>query len=358
MSEFLEMRSFVKNERVPTVEKVIRDGQNMYNSSRYVIVLNNNGEVIETINGKHGFIGNFLVVLAPVTYKGVSIPMSVVLEIGIGRATPYQQFEQWNNDERTTIKGRKPVAKMKDAFVIKLLPLLSKTLQSIVDQDISHRSVLAIVVKKATSIRNSVIKTRGLFIRINKEEEIICYACLARDIETRSHHHVDRFVTNTIKRLASLIGKSDYYTDKELAKKSTASEIAYYVNESGYPTHMMEIVREKIIKRDNKSKQYLELFEQILRVFKIKILDTEVDDQKFYVELNKKLGNEKEKLLSNFSVLIGVDVKRTSKRKKSREAENKNPEHEQAKNCIIVEVKPSRELLLARGELREHEFHT
>lgn len=369
MSEFLEMRSSKKKRTglntKRMVEKLTRDAENMYEHARYVIVLNEEGEVIEKINHFYGFVGNYLVVLAPLTYKKEHIPMSVVLEIGLGRLTPYKQFIKTfcYGDVEIRIADRTPIVKMKDSLVIKLLPLIAKTLQSIVDQDISHRETLTIVKNKGDSVRDAIIQSRGIFIRINKEEEILSYVCLARDIETRSNHHLNRFVKNVITKLAVLFGKSDYYTDKELKKQSIggripADDIAFFVFEANFPTHIMKIVREKIIKLDNQTNSYIELFDQILRVFKIKTLDTDVDDQMLYVELDKKFGDRKKELLSKFPILIGVDVKRTSTRKEWRIAENKDPLWEHAKGCIVVEVKPSRELLLARGELKKHEFHT
>lgn len=359
MSEFLEMRSF-EHRRMPLVEKVIRDGTNMYNSARFVIVLNDEGEIIEKINGKFGFVGNFLVVLAPVTYKGVYIPMSVVLEIGIGRATPYQQFEQKHNDGRITIKSRIPIAKLKNDFVIKILPLLAETIQLIVDSDISHRKRLIYTQKKKGY---TLIRSNGSFIKIKHEEEILFYVCHLRDIETRRKDHLNRFANHIIKNLTILFGKSNYYTDSELKKQKIknlfpASNIAYSVNEVQYPTHIMEIVRDKIIKRDKNKKGYIELFDQILRVYKIKILDTKTYDQELYVKLNKKFGGIKERLLNKFPILIEVDIKRTLKRKNMRLQQNKNPLLEQSKGCVVIQVKPSRELLLARGEIKDYETHT
>lgn len=356
MNDFLILRTF-PNRREPAVEKVIRDGINMYNSARFVIVLNEKGEIVEKINGKHGFVGNFLVVLMPIVYKGINISLSVALEIGFGRATPYKQFEQTVEGETTTIKARVPVIQLSESFVIKILPLLTETIQLVVDSNVSCRKRTTFV--KKNKGRQEILTT-GSFIKIRHEEEVLSYVCLARDFETRVNGHLNRFAKNIICRLALLISKSSYYSDAELKKKRVRGElvaltIAVAIQESNYPTYIMEIVRDKIRKIDNSAKQYTELFDQILRVFKVVIPSTNMKEQRLYVDLDQKFRKRIAEFLKVFPLKIFFDIKRTKKRELRRMEEKKCPTLVHSKDCIVVEVKPSRELLLKRGELNEYQ---
>lgn len=83
--------------RQATLSKVQRDGHNLKQHARFVIVLRNGKpELID--NGRRQKQGlpfaRTIVVLGPVRYQGILVSEAVLLEVGYGRTRPYAQLEE------------------------------------------------------------------------------------------------------------------------------------------------------------------------------------------------------------------------------------------------------------------------
>lgn len=338
MQDFLVMRDFGKT-KPPTVDKVRRDGENMYCESRYVIVLNEDGVVVETIDRKTEYTGNFLVVLAPVTYNGEFLPLCVVLEIGLSRSVPYQQFEKKFKDrKKISIQKRRTVVTLSEKATISFLPLISSSLQDIVDEDISHRKSL--IWQTRASKKDGKQLRSGKFVTLSTEAEMVVFIFLEADLRHRTNGHLSLFVKLTKEKLDSL--PYAYYPNKELKRLKVAKDIAYVLGEANYPSHFVDAIRKKLGKETTK---YRALFEQIIEVFKISFHSGNENDL-LHKELSEKFSASKDELVN----LTRLSVMVHPKRDKARQIH--------AKNCIRVEVFPSKEAVLEKHPELIHTYKT
>ena len=242
MSDFLVMRSF-PNRREPYVEKVRSDGILMYYEARYVIVLDEEGNVVERINRSITYTGNYLVVLAPLMYKGWKINLSVVLEIGLSRSAPYKQYEKCFESERFAVKARCPVARLTDEKVIFLLPLISKQIKSIAVEETAHwKSVTFGGRRETRGKRRSSHAIRwkcGIFASIPTEEEVLCYAVHLLDFETRVDYLSQKvlFIEYWLRNY-----KQSSYSRKQLLSYAGAKKVADMVMDAEYPAHHLSVI--------------------------------------------------------------------------------------------------------------------
>lgn len=321
MCDFLTMRSFT-NQKAPTVEKIRSDGIRMYCEARYVIVLDEKGAVVERINRSLTYTGNFLVILAPVIYNGLKVNLSIVLEIGLSRSVPYQQFEKFTDDGRRyrTIT-RRPIATLTDEEIIFLLPIISDSLQMIVDEDTSHRKKL-IWVKNGKDKKEMLI---GMFVAIPIEVSSLVYICLEKDFISRTNGHLQLFVDLVKKRLRKL--KFAYYPKGQIKRFKVSQEIASILFEANYPSHFLEVIRKKLGKETKKVRS---LFEQIVDEFGIKTKTMNNLDI-LYEDLEKIFGKSKKSLIEMFQVSVQTHPRRDGRRSTH------------AKDCLRIEVHPSKE---------------
>lgn len=256
MSEFLEMLPFDKKERVPTAEKVIRDGQNMYNNARFVIVLNESGEIIKTIDREHNFIGDIFVILAPVTYKDIYIPMSVILEIGIGRAIPYNGFEQHFKNERTRVIKRIPVAKFKDENLLKFMPTIAKILEAIVVARVANWKNEDFFIFSAGRS-----KRRGIFFTVSNKDKIICFANYLKDITSRDYLRTSR-ASGLSRWTRGFCNKQ--YSPKQLKSFVRPKKIWDMLSNGNYPEHYLDYILNQLTNNQK------EVVVDVLRAFSVR----------------------------------------------------------------------------------------
>lgn len=324
MSNIIEMHSFDKGQRMPTVEKVRRDGMNMCFKSRYVIILDDSGNIIKEIHRKN-YMGNYLVVLAPVIYKDTYVPLSVVLEIGFGRAVPYSYFRKREGGKLLTFSFvRRPVAKLTDEKLISLFPQIGEAIQKVTDETVSNweNSVWKNRYKDATYL------LMASTITIPYEEKSLCYVCLEKALLGREKSHIAMFVSLVKIRLSKL--KYANYTDKEIKRFKVVQEIAYVLHEAQYPSHFLEIIRKKMGSMATKNRV---LFEQIIEVFKIKPTEGNRDDE-FHFALREKYG-EKNHIINKFSPSVRTNPKKDAKRKS----------HTKSGNFLRVEIEVSKDIV-------------
>ncbi len=238
MSNFLTMRSF-PNQRAPTVEKIRSDGIRMYCEARYVIVLNEEGEVVEKINRSITYTGNFLVILAPVIYKGWKVNLSVVLEIGFSRSVPYQQFEKWLGEEKVATKGRRPICKLTDEKVILLLSLLSDIVKIVALEETHYWKSVTYGGEKNPARSRRIDWKCGIFASIPVDEEILCYAVYVLDIETRSVYLKEKsfFIKFWFRNF-----KLAHYSRNQLRSFTGAQKVAEMIMNAEYPKHYLQVV--------------------------------------------------------------------------------------------------------------------
>ncbi len=340
MDSFLVMRSFPKGKE-PTLAKVIRDGENMYCEARHVIVLDERGEITYEEYRPTAYTGNYIAVFAPTVYKGEEIRLAVALEIGFSRSVPYQWFEKWHDGKKVTRTFRRPIIKLSDEEVIHLLPTLSRAIQHIVDQDVSHRRNL-IYHTSTTPYGGKAKKGKelasGKFITVPNDESVLVFACLAKDSEARNKIQLSEFVSMTNKRLSKL--KYAYYPKGELKRFSGVQETAEILVEADYPLHFAEVIRRKLGKETGKVRS---LFEQIVEVFEIKFKETTYEKDLLHASLSQVLNGKTKNILGRFNISVTNHPKRDADKLLYAEEHGHNPAH--AVNCIRVEILPSREAI-------------
>ena len=334
---FLVMRDFGQT-KPPSVEKVKRDTYNMYHYSKYVIVLDEKGEIKEKINRVSGYLGYYLVIIAPVVYQGEKIN-TVVLEIGFARSVPYQQFEKKFEDEnKLRIKGRRTIAILSAAALILLLPIISSSIQKIIDEDTSHRKSL--VWETRSSKKEGIKLVNGKFITIPTDAEILVFVFLEIDLRLRKNGHLSLFVKLTKEKLSTL--PYAYYPNRQLKRLKVAKDIAFILGEANYPEHFVNVIRRKLGKETTK---YRALFEQIIEVFKISFHSGNENDL-LYKALSAKFSDKSEGLMKSSNLSVMIHPKRDKVRKIH------------ARNCIRVEVFPSTEAVLEKHPELGYQFKT
>lgn len=324
MSGFLTVRSF-PNQRAPTVEKIRSDGIRMYCEARYVIVLNEEGEVVEKINRSLTYTGNFLVVLAPVVYDEWKVNLSIVLEIGLSRSVPYQQFEKWFGKEKISVQKRRPVVMLSDEHLIYLMSVIVVAIQDVVDEEVSHRKSL--VWNTPTTRKNGSYLLNGKFITIPLEITPLVFICLKKDFTARVEGHLSLFVKLTKEKLSTF--KYAYYPKGQIKRFKKAKEIASILDEAQYPEHFINAVRKKLGKPTGK---YRALFEQIIDEFKISFGIGNENDA-LLKKLDTKFEENSKHLLEQFPLIVVMHPKRDSTR------------DVHARNCIRVEIYPSEKMI-------------
>lgn len=269
MHKFLDMHSFDKNERVPTAEKIIRDGMNMYDYARYVIVLDDEGNVSEEIDREENFVGDYLVVLAPTIFKKQKIEKSVVLEIGISRSTPYKPFEKKILGEDVSIINRIRVASLKDESLLKLMPTISKILETIVASRVATWKNIDFFIPKAGRY-----KRRGIFLTIHNDEKILCFANHLMDMTSRNYLKVSR-AAGLSRWTKGFHNKAFSY--KQLCSFTRPIKIWEMLRNCNYPEHYLDYVLNQLTANQR------EVVADVLRAFSVR-------------EMRNKKGDNEEKL--------------------------------------------------------------
>lgn len=313
MNDFLIMRSFDSNQRVPTVDKVRRDGIRMYSEARYVIVLNEEGDVVERINRSITWMGNYLVVLAPVLYDGWKINLSVVLEIGLSRSVPYQQFEKKIDGKTVATKNRRPIVKFTDTKIISLTSILSQSLKTIALEETKHWKSVEYGGKRKQVGRRISWKS-SIFASIPHDEEILCYAVYLSDLETRFRYLKEkvRFIKFWLKKY-----QFSYYSRKQLRSFAGAQKVAELLINAKYPTHHLHIIL------NNLSHKHRELVELSVRAFSPETEEYKELDEilktptapSFYIFLHSRLKMLRNEIKNGWKLHGYVWEKRDANRK-------------------------------------------
>jgi hypothetical protein len=323
-----------------TVKKAWSDGDNLYNHARAVIVLNEKGDIVETIDRVKGFVINVLAILGPVFYNGEHLDRAVRSEIGFGRATPYMPAESNILGTRVWITDRAVVKPLSNKEEHKLLPAITKLIQHVIDKEVEHWKRVTYVKSRHS---DPVIYTRGKFITVPPDLPLLTFLCLARDMKTRTSGHLKEFADRTWLRLHRL--RPPPYPPKKLKRLKSVQHTASNLNDAKYGTLALELIKNMLGKREGDKVRML--FEQILEVYKIAPDDKKLD--MLYLELRQRFSHvNEEQALKTFPLDVVTQEKRVAMRE-IKEPRKRPPKYRHAKGCIRVEVRPSKEAVEKHG---------
>jgi hypothetical protein len=368
MNQLLVMRIFGENRRTPRVSTVKQDGITMYYKSRYVIVLDEHGTIVEKVNhrrihsNKKNNLATHITVLAPVVYKNHRINQAVVLEIGVSVSTPYTRFEYTENKRREYYGPRMPVAHLSTEAQIKLLPDIFQVIQTVIDEELEHRATLIDRTRTEQCKHDRVVLYKGKSVTISKEDEVLIYALLKLDIEFRRKNHLNDIVWCIQTRLMKM--KAGEYSEKELKRRKDVQEIAYYIAEGKFSSFILNEIRRMLGKPEGKVRH---IFEQILEAFKIRpqqiyevshLYETlhakwsKIDPEIKKLEISLKTQPKKDKRR------LEAELRRLKTAKEKSSPMNKNGSiSSKAKGCVRVVAYPSLGLVKKKHPEYAHKLH-
>jgi hypothetical protein len=338
-------RRVLSPEKTPKVDKIIRDGETMYAHARYVIVIDKDGNVVEEINRQQGALANFLVVLAPFKYKNAEIYQSVVLEVGLGRASPYKQVEKhFDDDKKIAIKGRTRVARLSDEGLFLLTPVICSAIQNVIDEETSHRKNLIYYTKMTPTgslAKWGKVVIGGMFITISLDDPLLAHACLVKNFEARKRGHLTEVANITRENFNRL--KYAHYPKGELKRFKVVQELLAVLKEANYPEYMVEVIREKLGKPNTKTRG---LFDLVFHEFNIKFAVPSETDQ-ILLSLKSEQKKKIARILEKFPLSVITHPKRV-KKKEMNAKKNGTKAFMHAKECVRVEVLPSKKAIDAK----------
>lgn len=306
MKDVFEKISF-SGRRAPLVQKVVSDGLKMYDLARYVIVLDEEGQVIEKFdNAPFGGTVDCLVVLAPCMYSGTLIEKTVVLEIGFRRFVPYAQAEyrkvgttkrgphlRRKSDEVKTknlvsvkkdktvfaIKPRTPIARICDKVMLQVLPVILDGIQFCVDEILKGWTAHEVIQTRYPKKDQSYTYIASIFVRFPKQEHLLCAGAKFAEFRYRTGETKDiaanakvvkencRLFMKVYKRSKTEDGE---YSESVVINSNTASFIASFLCTKilyfGYSIHIVERLLALVGKPDCPERR---LLEQIQKMYKL-----------------------------------------------------------------------------------------
>jgi hypothetical protein len=328
----------------PHPSKVARDGKIMYEKSLYVIVLDEQGTVVEAFeNPPFTNPVDCITVLSPVIYKGVLIQHSVVLEIGLRRTSPYTRTEYRSagsrkrgprirtkdkqnslpppvrsREVRGCVNQRTPAFRLSDSSLLALLPELCKALECCITLFLETWERNNLLYKPNKNAPHSY--STSITARVVNEERLLCAAILFEDLRGRMGEERNLGANaRYLKRECGLFMKAnkrslteqgDYLHDT-VKRSHRAQSIADFLKVRilyyGYSLHMIQAML-SLVGRKNSSER--RLLDQIQKVHKV---PAPLEDPQ-YQDLHKTYGALRRALRSSFKLHVYVNKKRAKKR--------------------------------------------
>lgn len=198
--------------RVVTLGKVKRDGQNLKQFARFVIVLRNGvPELIDNGDRRRDglLFARLIAVLGPVQHEGVLVSEAVLLEIGYSRTRPYAQLEVRERDEegqrlkteRWWLKPRTRVRKLSAEELELIHALLEECMTQIV---LECRETWK--TKGRWWVPGPGAVERGIYFTFNKSDHLLYRQVLLEDIRFRR----EEYLYGHARRIRRLIGHYRY----------------------------------------------------------------------------------------------------------------------------------------------------
>lgn len=216
--------------RVVTLGKVQRDGQNLKQFARFVIVLRNAvPELIDNGTRRRDSLpfARLIAVLGPVQHEGVLVSEAVLLEIGYSRTRPYAQLEERERDEegqrlkngRWWLKPRTRVRKLTAEELELVHVLLEECMAEIV---LECRETWK--TKDRWWVPGPGAVERGIYFTFDKSDHLLYRQILLEDIRFRK----EEYLYGHARRIRRLIGHYRYpdYSRSQLERWSGVRKIA------------------------------------------------------------------------------------------------------------------------------------
>lgn len=389
MDTILTPLSF-KTRRAPLLGKVERDADTMYGNARYVIVLDEDGNVVEQRFNRRidDEVVDCLAVFAPFTYKGARLERVLVLEIGFRRFVPYAQTEhrlgastrrgpvlRFRKGEerkpRTKVKANKkrayqipariPIARLTDDALFDIMPALAKGVQECVDAIIRTWTETDVSMTRWTRAGKKWMTyevSSSISVRFPKSAVLLCATASFAEIAWRQkpNHQLAasaRAIRDMLRPFTSpkkRFGKDEHgnFSDEYVR----GSQQLFYVSDRlrkkvsrGYSSVMIEKMLDMVGPAGSPKRR---LVEQVWRVFKV----PKPEDNPLLKAYQSKYGEMKDLLLERWPLENGRDLFLECRKKewaKKMAAESK-PYRPHARNSLAFAVFVSKE---AKAEMTQ-----
>jgi hypothetical protein len=226
--------------RVVTLGKIQRDGQQLKQFARFVIVLRNGiPQLIDNGNRRRDGLpfARLITVLGPAHHEGVLVSEAVLLEIGYSRTRPYTQLEQVVATRKGArlaktwfLKGRVRVRKISDQELKLVYSLIEQCMAQVVlecREDWKPESREKRYLKKG----GAGWVDRGIYFTVSKSDQLLYRQVLAEDIRYRREKYINWHATC----IRLWIGKySLRNSDKQLRQRMKVSQAAELISSKNY----------------------------------------------------------------------------------------------------------------------------
>lgn len=306
-----------------TIGKVERDAVVMEEYSRYVIKLDDEGNVQEHYsNPPFGEIIDCIVVLAPAIFQGKRIEKSVALEIGLSRLVPFKSTEikavrPDRKKQCWIIKSRTQLGTLPWDVMLKIMPTLWFAIQFCIDEKLSEWKQARLIQTFDRNQKGFAVYESWMTIRVPKDQPLLYAVLRLKDelgrLEPEKNYAylADYFQERFDEfRLLNAYYQGEY--PDEVMKRSNnlyvvASQIRKNILYRGYTSRSVESIRGLLGKKDRKNVLF---FDEVLRVFKVPCAPR--DD--FLDMYEPKLGGAKDEILSQCPLRPCRVIKRENKR--------------------------------------------
>ena len=313
--------------------------------ARYIIILDKNGKVVEKIDRSVSYIGDILVVLAPVVYQKQNINLAVVLEIGFSKAVPYGQYRKQLDNSKIRTWRRRPVVKITDNHLIHIMPEIAQALQNITDKKLltKRRNLTFFTQMKPSGHRSKLGREifSNMGITISTENSPLVYTCLEKDRDSRERKYINPLVDSIKSDFRKM--PHAYYPNKKIKRFKSAQRIAGIIKNGNYSNFFVDEIRRKLGKETTKNRA---LFELVIDTFNLKFRETS-DYDAILESLSLIWFKRRDELVSRFPVSTITFPKRIEKKKKYAvtRGKGKGLKFRQAKKCIRVGIHVSEKVV-------------
>lgn len=170
-----------------TLEKVHRDAAMMEKYAKYVIRLDESGNVTNHYRNKtlHRLV-DCIVVLAPAKFCSEYVEQAVALEIGLSRFVPYRAAEFKDGQQTHFLPERTKIGTLPWATIRRMLPILYHAIQTCVDKRMETWT-RAKLVQENIGKRGMTVYESWLTIRIPKDQPLLYALLRLKDEADRKH---------------------------------------------------------------------------------------------------------------------------------------------------------------------------
>lgn len=192
-----------------TLPRARRDAGRLKKIARWVVVVDENGNILDLINNEP-YLANVFAVLGPANVCGEDIREAVLLEIGISRGCPYARTESSRTGKNRVARRRQKVADLSMNQLRTIWPTLLSVLEECVTSARERWTI-----KGAWSARtNAGMKEfeRGISFSVSSSDQLLREVFLLRDMAHRKYlHKTARIIAHFLRRY-----KYAFYPERQL----------------------------------------------------------------------------------------------------------------------------------------------